>query len=80
TVFSPQTVKAISAQAGWFDSDIAEATFTFVCDTPTVTEGGTFTDSAVVSLSSGTTGAKIYYTTDGSEPTTSDTLYSGSFS
>ncbi|KAA3663760.1 MAG: hypothetical protein DWQ04_09225 [Chloroflexi bacterium] len=79
SVFSPQTVKALSAQAGWFDSGIAEAEFTFVCDTPTITEGGTFESSKNVSISSGTTSASIYYTTDGSEPTTSDTKYSSSF-
>ena len=79
TVSSPQTVKAISAQQGWFDSDMAEAEFKFVCDTPAITEGGTFENSQNVSISTGTTGASIYYTTDGSDPTTSDTLYNSSF-
>lgn len=38
--------------------------------------GGTFANSADVSLSCKTTGATIYYTTDGSDPTTSNgTVY-----
>ena len=79
SVSSRQTVKAIAAQAGWFDSGVAEAEFEFVCDTPTITEGGTFQSSKNVSISSGTSGASIYYTTDGSEPTTSNTKYTSSF-
>ena len=38
--------------------------------------GGTFTDYVWVSLSCATSGAKIYYTTDGSEPDESSTAYS----
>ncbi|PJI10446.1 MULTISPECIES: cellulose binding domain-containing protein [Clostridium] len=38
---------------------------------------GTYTTAQKVSLSSSTSDAAIYYTTDGSDPTTSSTLYSG---
>ncbi|HOY23169.1 MAG TPA: chitobiase/beta-hexosaminidase C-terminal domain-containing protein, partial [Cellvibrio sp.] len=37
--------------------------------------GGTFTSAQSVSLTSATSGASIYYTTNGVEPTTSSTLY-----
>lgn len=79
SVSAPQTVKAIAAQAGWFDSDVTTAEYTFICDTPSITAGGTFTDSVNVSISTGTIGSTIYYTTDGSEPTTSSSQYSSPF-
>lgn len=40
---------------------------------------GTFDYAAFVELTSGTPGATIYYTTDGSDPDSGDTLYTGPF-
>ncbi len=76
----PTIVKALSAQAAWVDSEIASAEYTFICDTPTIATAGTYTDSTTVSISTLTSNATIYYTTDGSEPTTADEEYSSSFS
>lgn len=39
--------------------------------------GGTYSSTQSVTLSCATTGASIYYTTDGREPTTASTLYNG---
>jgi hypothetical protein len=48
--------------------------------TPTISpNGGSFSSSQSVSLSSSTSGASLYYTRDGSTPTTSSTLYSAPF-
>ncbi len=48
--------------------------------TPTISPaGGTFTNSASVTLACGTTGATIYYTVDGSDPIAGSTVYSGPF-
>jgi len=79
SISSPQTVKALSAQSGWFDSEVETAEYTFICDTPSIQTGGTYTDTTNVSMSTGTSNATIYYTTDGSEPTTSDAEYTSSF-
>ena len=40
--------------------------------------GGSYSDSVSVTMQTATSGASIYYTTDGSTPTQSSTLYSGS--
>lgn len=53
---------------------------TGVCVSPVMTlNGGVYDVGVRVRLSSATLGASIYYTTDGSTPTTSSTLYSGPF-
>ena len=48
--------------------------------TPTLSpNGGSFTGSVNVTLACSTTGAAIRYTTNGTDPTSSSTLYSGAF-
>ncbi len=49
-----------------------------VAATPVISPaGGTFTGSVTVSLQSSTSGATIYFTTDGKEPTAASTIYAG---
>jgi hypothetical protein len=74
-------VKAMAIKSGYSQSATATATYTstsFV-STPTFApaSGTTFTSSVSVSISDITPSSTIYYTIDGSTPTTGSTVYSG---
>ena len=83
TVSSTETLKAIAAAPGDANSGIASATYTINLLLPTVSTptfspaGGTYTSAQSVAISDATSGATIYYTTNGTMPTTSSTEYSG---
>jgi hypothetical protein len=74
------TLKAIAAGGGHTPSTVASAAYVInlpQAATPTFSPGaGTYTSAQSVIISSTTTGAVIYYTADGSAPTTASTLYS----
>ncbi|HEY1253879.1 MAG TPA: chitobiase/beta-hexosaminidase C-terminal domain-containing protein, partial [Terracidiphilus sp.] len=67
-----QTVNAIATAAGYLQSTVASATYTLNLPTvamPTFSPvAGTYASAQTVAISS-TTGAAIYYTTDGTTPT-----------
>ncbi len=72
SVGSPTTVKAIATHATLPSSIVAELAITQVA-TPTIQNDG----SNAISITTTTPDATIYYTTDGTDPTTASTEYTG---
>lgn len=71
------TIEAYATKAGNSDSPIASQTYNFTCLTPTASPAaGIYNSVQSVTLSCGTTGATIHYTTDGSTPNSSSPVYS----
>lgn len=72
------TIKAIAVKEGMTDSAVAEFTYTRVdtvaAPTATPASGTAFDNTLTVTLTA-ETGAKIYYTLDGTAPTIESTLY-----
>ena len=75
-------VEATKTQVVNAPSDTTPPTTTIACNS-SLCNGSPYVDSVTVTLSAADTGGsgvdKTYYTTDGSTPTTSSTVYSGAF-
>ena len=80
TVSSTETVKALATHSGYSNSAVGSAAYTIslpVVATPTFSPaGGDYSSSQTVTISDTTSGATIYYTTNGSTPTTASSVYS----
>ena len=72
---SPVTIKAVTVRNG-NASNVAQQSVTLTLPAPVITVNA----SAGTATISATSGATIYYTTNGSDPTTSSSTYSGSLS
>lgn len=78
TVAVSETVKAIACASGYTDSAVGSAAYTIngAAAAPTFSPvAGTYATTQNVTLTSSTAGATIYYTTDGTTPTHSSSVY-----
>jgi hypothetical protein len=83
SVPATETIKAIAAAANYTDSAVATAVYTITppAATPVIKPaGGTYTTTQSVTITDATAGSTIYYTTNGSAPTSSSTKYTGAIS
>jgi hypothetical protein len=81
------TIKSRAFRTNWTDSDVASGTYSIVSTepdqvaTPTFSPAaGTYSSAQSVSIFCSTSGATICYTTDGADPTSSSTVYTGPIS
>jgi hypothetical protein len=80
---SSATVHAMALASGYTSSATASATYTVsivsgTAATPTFSPaGGSYNSAQKVTINDATSGAKIYYTADGSTPSTSSAAYTG---
>lgn len=70
------TFKAIAAESGYVTSAVSEALFTFAATPQFSPPGGAYSTGQKVSITDSTPNTTIYYTTDGSTPTTHSHQYS----
>jgi sugar lactone lactonase YvrE len=83
-VSATETIKAIAVADGYVDSAVASAKYTIDL-TPAATPvfsptAGTYTTAQTVTITDATAGTTIYYTTNGTTPSTSSSGYSGPIS
>jgi hypothetical protein len=77
SVSSSETVEAIAIAPGVASSPVATAKYTILLymPAPYISPGGTFSTARNVGMSDTVAGAVIYYTADGTTPTTSSNKY-----
>ena len=76
---TPSQAPALTATFDWFHNLASGGTPVAATPTFTPASGTSFSSTLSVSIADTTAGAAIYYTTNGSTPTTGSQLYSGPF-
>jgi Chitobiase/beta-hexosaminidase C-terminal domain len=80
TVSATEKLNAIAIETGYTSSGVATAAYTINSEVPAPTfspAGGTYPTAQTVTISETTLGTTIYYTTNGTTPTTSSARYTG---
>ena len=77
TVSATETLKALATHSGFSNSAVGSAVYTLQAATPGFSPAaGTYSSAQTVTITDATSGASIYYTTNGSTPTTASSVYS----
>jgi hypothetical protein len=80
TIDASVTLKAVAYAPGHAPSPAAAATYRLLAAKPVISPpGGKFSAPVTVTIAGSTPGAVIFYTTDGTLPTTSSKVYTGPF-
>ncbi|MEI6093420.1 MAG: chitobiase/beta-hexosaminidase C-terminal domain-containing protein, partial [bacterium] len=78
-----ETIKAIAVKDGWSNSEVSSDAYLInyaKVSTPSISPvSETYNNDQDVTIACSTDGAELYYTTDGSSPTSSSTHYTGLF-
>jgi hypothetical protein len=80
SVASSETIEAIAVASGYANSAVASATYTISTQTATPVfsvAAGSYATTQSVAIADATAGSTLYYTTNGTTPTTSSTKYTG---
>ncbi len=80
SVSASATLKAMAVASGLGNSSVTTAAYTIILPTATPTfslTAGGYTGSQTVAIADATAGATVYYTVNGTVPTTASSVYSG---